>query len=197
MTTPAQRWSALHHGIDPARVPLLSGWLRLMWLLAGPLARRRVPPILLTALGAVFALDAVLLAGSVPWAAAIAVLAAVTCDGVDGAIAVLGDRASRGGALADAATDRLADLAFAAVLWRCGAPWWSAVVAGGLAVSVDAGRRMRGVPSRLTVAERPTWTICAVLACASAAATRAQWPVDVCVGVWIAAGAVGVVQVAR
>jgi CDP-diacylglycerol--glycerol-3-phosphate 3-phosphatidyltransferase len=168
-----------------------------MWVLAGPLARWRVPPILLTALGALFALGAVLLAGSVPWAAALAVLAAVACDGLDGAVAVLGDRATRGGAVADAAADRIADLAFAAVLWRCGAPWWSAVVAGLLAVSVDAVRRIRRVLSRLTVAERPTWTICAVLAGASATTTTAQWPADVCAGVWIAAGVVGVVQVAR
>jgi CDP-diacylglycerol--glycerol-3-phosphate 3-phosphatidyltransferase len=197
MTSPAQRWSALHHGIDPADVPMLSGWLRLMWRVARPLVRWRVPPTYITLLGILLALDAVLLAGSLPWAAAIAVVAAVVCDGVDGAVAVLADRASRSGAAADAIADRVADVAFAAVLWRCGVPWWLAVVAGLLAVSVDGARRLRAVPARVTVAERPTWTICAVLASGSAAVTSAQWPVLVCAAVWVTAGAVGLGQVLR
>jgi phosphatidylglycerophosphate synthase len=197
MANPAQRWSALHHGIDPAGVPLLAPWLRAMWWLAAPLARRRVPPAFLTALGVLLALDAVLLAGSWPWAAGLAVVAAVVCDGLDGAVAVLADQATSRGALADATADRISDAAFAAVLWRCGVPAWAAVVAGVLAVTVDVARRLRHVPARLTAAERPTWTICTLLACASATASSQHWPVDVCVGMWIAAGVVGLVQVLR
>jgi phosphatidylglycerophosphate synthase len=193
MTTPAQRWSALHHGIDPAGVPLLGPWLRSMWWLARPLTR--VPPTAFTVLGAVLALDAVLLAAAHPWAAAIAVVAAVACDGLDGAVAVLADRATRGGALADALADRLADLAFAAVLWRCGVPWWAALVCGALAVAVDGVRRLRAVQARITVAERATWTVCTVLACGSATVTPARWPVLVCAGVWAAAGVIGLGQV--
>jgi archaetidylinositol phosphate synthase len=193
MSTPAQRWSALHHGIDPARVPMLMPWLRLMWLVARPL--RYVPPALITALGVLLALDAVLLAGSLPWAAAVAVVAAAVCDGLDGAVALVADRATRAGGLADAVADRVSDAAFAAVLWRCGVPWWLAVVCGALAVAVDVLRRLRRVPSRITVAERPTWTVCAALAAGSAAVTSAQWPVLVCAGVWAAAGVVGLAQI--
>jgi CDP-diacylglycerol--glycerol-3-phosphate 3-phosphatidyltransferase len=193
MTSPAQRWSALHHGIDPARVPLLVPWLRLMWRLARPLAR--VPPTALTALGVLLALDAVLLARPLAWAAAAAVLLAALCDGLDGAVAVVADRATRSGALADAVADRIADLAFAAVLWRCGAPWPLAVACGVLAVGVDATRRVRRVPSRITVGERPTWTICAALACAASAVSDARWPVMACAAVWAAAGAAAVAQV--
>ncbi len=126
-STAAQRWSALHHGIDPAGVPLLAPWLRLMWWLARPL--RRVPPTAITVVGVVLAADAVLLGRSWPAAAAVAVLAAVLCDGLDGAVAVVADRATSAGARADAVADRLADVAFAAVLWRCGVP---VVVGGGL-----------------------------------------------------------------
>jgi CDP-diacylglycerol--glycerol-3-phosphate 3-phosphatidyltransferase len=191
--TREQRWSRLHHGIDPARVPLLLPWLRLMWLLARPL--RLVPPVLITALGVLLALDAVLLAGSVPWAAAIAVLAAALCDGLDGAVAVVADRVTVAGARADAIADRIADAAFAAVLWRCGAPWGIAVGCGALALGVDGLRRARRVPARITVAERPTFTVCAAVAAASAAVTAATWPVVVCAAIWLLAGAIAVGQV--
>jgi CDP-diacylglycerol--glycerol-3-phosphate 3-phosphatidyltransferase len=194
VTTPAQRWSAQHHGIDPSGVPLLLPWLRLLWRVARPLAW--VPPTFLTALGVLLAVDAVLLAGSVPAVAAVVVVAAALCDGLDGAVAVVADRATPAGARADAIADRICDAAFAAVLWRCGVPWWVAVGCAALALGVDGLRRLRRVPALITVGERPTWTICAALACISAAVTSADWPVLVCAGVWLAAGAVALTQVA-
>jgi hypothetical protein len=66
-----------------------------------------------------------------------------------------------------------------------------------VAVGVDLGRRLRRVPSRITAGERPTWAVCAVLACGSAAVTSAQWPVLACAAVWSAAGLAALVQVAR
>ncbi|MEO9139595.1 MAG: CDP-alcohol phosphatidyltransferase family protein [Jatrophihabitans sp.] len=197
MDVPARRWSELHHGIDPDGVPLLRGWLRLMWALARPLVRLRVPPTFLTILGVVLALDAVLLAASYPWAAALVTVAAAVCDGLDGAVAVVGDQATRGGAIADAMADRVTDAAFAAVLWRCGVPWWLAVVAGVLAWSVDLLRRVRRTPAVITVGERPTWTVCTALACLSATVTDVRWPVLVCAGVWTAAGVLACAQVLR
>ena len=192
MGSPAQRWSALHSGIDPARVPLLLPWLRFVWLLARPL--RSVPPIALTALGVLLAADAVLLAGSRPAAAAAAVVLSVLCDALDGAVAVLASRVSQVGARADAIADRLCDAAFAAVLWRCGVPWPLAVACGAVAWGVDVLRRARRLSSRITAGERPTWTICTVLACASAAITSQDWPVLVCAAVWLAAGAIALAQ---
>lgn len=195
MSTPAQRWSARHHGIDPAGVPLLSGWLALLWRVARPLAAMRVPPTAITALGVLVALDAVLLARYWPWAAALAVLVAVLCDGLDGAVAVVADRTTRHGATADAVADRIADAAFATVIWRCGAPWPLALLAGALAWAVDLLRRWRHVPARITVAERPSWAVCTVLAGASATVSDARWPVVVCAVVWIVLGVGGVAQV--
>jgi phosphatidylglycerophosphate synthase len=195
MTAPAGRWSELHHGIDPSGVPLLGTWLRLMWWLARPVVR--VPPIAFTALGVLLALDAVLLAGPLPWVALALVLGAVLCDGLDGAVAVLAGRATRAGAAADAVADRVSDAAFAAVLWQCGAPWWLALGCGVLAFGVDGLRRVRHVPARITVAERPTWTVCTVLACGSAGVTSVEWPVSVCAGVWAAAGLTGLAQLSR
>lgn len=195
LTTPAQRWSALHHGIDPERVPLLSSWLRLMWWFARPL--RLVPPMVITAVGVLLAFDAVLLAGSLPAVAAVAVVLAALCDALDGAVAVVADRATAAGRVADAVADRLSDVAFAAVLWRCGAPWGLAVACGVVALAVDVVRRLRRVPARITVAERPTWTVCAVLAAGSAAVTSVTWPVNVCATVWLATGAIALGQLAR
>jgi phosphatidylglycerophosphate synthase len=196
MTERSAGWSALHHGIDPAQVPLLRGWLRAMWFLATPLARLRVPPMALTVLGALLAVDAVLLATSLPWVALALVLLSVLSDGLDGAVALLSRRVSVAGGYADKVADRVADVAFAGVLWRCGAPWGLALAAGALSLLHEAIRSVRGgaLLARLTVAERPTRTICAALACASSAVSAATWPPTVCAAVWTALALVGVAQ---
>jgi phosphatidylglycerophosphate synthase len=166
-----------------------------MWALARPL--RPVPPTVLTVIGVVLAVDAVLLARRHPVAALVTVLLAALCDGLDGAVAVVADRASRSGAVADAVADRVADVCFALVLWRCGAPLPVAGAAAALAVAIDGLRRVRRLPARITVGERPTWTLCTVLACGASAVSAADWPVEVCAAVWLAAGVVGVGQLGR
>lgn len=192
----ARRWSQLHHGIDPAAVPVLPAWLSLVWRLARLPARWGVPPTAVTVTGAVLALGAAAAAGPLPLPTAVLVLAAGICDGMDGAVAVVAGRATRAGARADAVADRIADIAFAVVLWRCGAMWPLALAAGTLAVAVDAVRRIRRVPARITVAERPSWVVCAVLACVSAAVSDAGWPQVVCAAVWIGLGLIGLAQLA-
>jgi phosphatidylglycerophosphate synthase len=190
-------WSDLHHGLDPARVPLLRGWLRCVWALARPL--RSVPPIVLTVLGAVLALDALLLAGGLPWFALGLVVVSVLCDALDGAVAVLGGQASPAGAVADKLADRVADTAFALVIWRCGAPLWLAVAAAALSLLHETVRSVRGgaALTYITVAERPSRVICTMVACAGAGLSSAGWPATVSAAVWVALAAVGLVQVAR
>jgi phosphatidylglycerophosphate synthase len=198
MEPPAAGWSALHHGLDPAAVPLLRPWLSLIWWLARPLAKLRVPPTVLTVIGVVFAADAVQFAARLPWIALALVLLSAVCDGLDGAVAVLSRRASAFGSVADKVADRLADGAFAAVLWRCGAPWPLALAAGALSLVhegirvVLGGRRL----ARITVAERPTRVICAALACVCAAVSSATWPPTVCAAVWAGLAAIGLAQLA-
>ena len=194
--SPAERWSALHHGIDPDGVPLLAGWLRGMWTLARPLAVAGVPPTAVTVTGVVLAGSAVLVAPRHPTLAACAVASAALCDGLDGAVAVVGGGATSSGRRADAVADRLCDVAFATVLGRLGAPRWTAASAAGLAVGVDSLRRIRRTPDRITVAERPTFTICTVLAGLSASRGPRR-SATISAGVWVAAGAVGVVQLLR
>jgi phosphatidylglycerophosphate synthase len=189
------RWSALHHGIDPSAVPGLLPWLRVLWWLARPLVRLRVPATAVTVAGVVLAADAVLVAASAPIPAAGCVVAAVVCDGLDGAVAVVGRGGTPFGARADAVADRMTDVLFALVLWRCSAPWWAALVVAVLAVGVDVLRRIRRVRTVITTGERPTWAVCATLACVSAAVTHAHWPVDVCAAVAAVLGVVASVHV--
>lgn len=167
-----------------------------MWWLARPLVALRVPPLALTVLGALLALDALLLTGSLPAVALVVVLLATLCDGLDGAVAVLSGRATRFGSLADRVADRVADSAFALVIWRCGAPLWLAIVAGGLSVLHEAVRALLGGDrrSRLTVAERPTRVVCTTLACLCAAVSTAVWPPTVCAAVWTGLAVIGLAQ---
>jgi phosphatidylglycerophosphate synthase len=192
-----RRWSALHHDIDPASMPLLGRWLRCMWAGGRLLARAGVPPTAVTMTGVACAAGAVALSGTRPAAAGGAVVVTALCDGLDGATAVAGGRATRSGAVADAIADRMCDGAFAAVLWRRGVPGWAAATAAAFAWGVDTLRRVRRVPAKVTVAERPTFTICAALACASASFARGRWPARLSAAVWIVAGAVGTAQLLR
>jgi phosphatidylglycerophosphate synthase len=199
MADPAAGWSALHHDIDPAAVPLLGPWLRLMWWLARPLVRLSVPPLVVTCVGVILAVDALLLGAREPWIALVLVLAAALCDGLDGAVALLANRAGALGSLADKVADRIADSCFALVLWRCGAPLWLAMVAGGLSLLHEGFRTMRGgvLLSRITVAERPTRVICAALACGCAGVSAASWPPTVCAAVWVGLAGLGLLHLVR
>lgn len=190
----AERWSQLHHGIDPYSMPLLARWLRLMWRGGRLLDRFGVPPTAVTVTGVGVALGSVALAADRPLAAGAGVVGAALCDGLDGATAVVGQRVTRSGAVADAIADRICDGAFALVLWRRGAPASLAATAAGFAWGVDTLRRVRRIPARVTAAERPTFTVCAALACVSAPFTRGRWPAMLSAGVWIGAGAVGMGQ---
>lgn len=185
-------WSRLHHGIDPARVPLLRAWLTFVAVLARPV--RRVPPLAFTVLGAALAVFAVVLFR--PWLAVVLVLAAAVCDALDGAVAVLAARATAFGAVADRVADRIADSCFALLLWRSGAPLWLALLAGTISLAHEATREVAGGwrRARITVAERPTRVICAVLACAAAGVSDATWPPTVCAAVWLALGLAGLAQ---
>ena len=197
--TPEGDWSILHHGLDPARVPFLRSWLRGVFSAARPFAALRIAPTALTAVGVLFALDALLIVAHYPLVSLALVLASVACDALDGAVAVLTARASAFGSVADKAADRISDTAFALVIWRCGAPLWLAVVAGALSLLHEGLRvRLGGARlSRITVAERPTRVICTVLACVCAAVSDVAWPPTVCAAVWCGLAVIGVAQLVK
>jgi CDP-diacylglycerol--glycerol-3-phosphate 3-phosphatidyltransferase len=165
-----------------------------MWWLSRPLARLRLPPNAITLAGAVLAVCAAVVLR--PWAALALVIAAVLCDGLDGAVAVLADRASAGGALLDKVADRIADIAFVVVLWRCGASAALAVFAGLAVLAVETCRELVGgvLRARITAGERPSRVVCVVIACACRLVSGARWPADVCAAVLLALSVVALIQ---
>jgi CDP-diacylglycerol--glycerol-3-phosphate 3-phosphatidyltransferase len=137
---------------------------------ASPVAALGISPTAVTVSGVVLAGAATASAGpQTRWALLSAVLVALSgiADGIDGAVAVLRDRVSRRGALADAIADRLGDAAYAAVLWRLGAPAWLALLWVGLAGLAEYVRArteglLAGPFDVVTVGERPTRILVAV-----------------------------------
>lgn len=159
-----EAWSTLHPGIDP-HGGVVGGWLRVVDVLAAPLAAARVPPDVVTALGLASAAGATAAAAGSGGRRGVAVAGLVALsavlDGLDGAVAVRTGRVTARGARLDSAADRTGEACFGAALWLLGAPSWLA--AGGVA----AGWAVEGMRHRLrrtreadvlvvTVGERPT-----------------------------------------
>jgi CDP-diacylglycerol--glycerol-3-phosphate 3-phosphatidyltransferase len=164
-----------------------------MWAAATPLARAGVPPTAVTVAGVALAAAGAMTAPRAP--ALPLLLASAVCDGLDGAVAVGADRATRSGDIADKTADRISDALYALTLRRCGAPvpLVLAAAAAGLAPELRrlADPRAR---TRITVAERPTRLICALAATTAVRVTGRRWPATVSAGVATALGAVGMWQ---
>lgn len=157
------RWSALHGGADPSQ-RVVHGYLRLVYRLGRRPAALGVAPSAVTLLGLLVTAAAVPLAaagGRWPVLAAAAIGVGGLLDGLDGAVAVLGDRVSRWGALLDSVADRLGEVALGGVLLVLGAPVEAVVVgigAGWLLEYVRARTAALGVDDVgvVSVGERPT-----------------------------------------
>jgi CDP-diacylglycerol--glycerol-3-phosphate 3-phosphatidyltransferase len=174
--TPATReaylaaWADSHGGHDPAGGGRAErAWFDRVYRVAGPF--RRVHPDTVTAAAvAIAALAAVAAGGDARWCLLAAMLVAVSAllDGVDGAVAVMTDRATRWGHLVDSLGDRLAEALFGFALYEAGAPWQlcaAAVASGWLQEYARARAAAGGVTDILvvTVAERPTRVIATVV----------------------------------
>ena len=156
------RWSRAHGGVTPRGFVL--GWLRIVHAVARPLARRRVPPWVLTTASAIcgVAVPLAVLAGR--WGALAGAVLAVVCallDGLDGAVAVLTDTASAWGRVLDPLVDRLGDVAFLVALVLAGAPGWLAVGVGVLTLLQESVRASARLPDVgvVSVWERPSRVI--------------------------------------
>jgi phosphatidylglycerophosphate synthase len=153
-------WSRWHGDTSVDR-PLVRGWLTLAWTVARPLAG--LPPVVVTALGLLVAVAAVVpaAAGGV-WLIAAGVLVGLSglLDSLDGALAIGTGRASRRGFVLDSVVDRLTEAAYAEALWVGGAPGWLAVAFGALCWLPDylrarAGQAGVAETGALSVWERP------------------------------------------
>ena len=179
-------------------------WLDGVRRVATPLVSAGVSPSAVTAVGLALSLLALVpaaVAGAAEgsaarWARAGPVLlgAAALADGRDGAVAVLGGTASRGGAVLDAVCDRVSDAAGLAALWLLGAPALPVLVAAGLGQLHEylrARAQAEGMtgPGAVTVSERPTRVLVAAmfaLACGVYPHAAATWAAA---GAWVAVAA--------
>jgi phosphatidylglycerophosphate synthase len=176
LDTYLDRWSAAHDGYDARPTRLLRGWLTLMHRLGRPLAGAGVLPDVVTAWAVVVALAVPALAGrggGCAIAAAVLVVVNGLGDGLDGAVAVLTDRASRWGYVLDSVADRVTEGAFLAATWVVGAPAWLVVSAGAAAFLLEyirarAGNAGADPAQTITVGERPSRIICCAIALALA-----------------------------
>jgi phosphatidylglycerophosphate synthase len=156
------RWSALHGDWRPSGFfPV--GWFRVTYALAVVPARRGLHPHVVTGVGLCLSASVPLLATTGGWAAIAAAPVLVCCglaDSVDGAVAVLSQRATRFGALLDSLADRLGEVLFLTALVFLGAPPALAVAAGVAGYLVEyvraraAALGMAGL-GVVTVFERP------------------------------------------
>ncbi len=157
-----RNWSQVHGGVAPTGA--VGGWLRVSWVLGGPLARRRVAPAAVTLAAVVPALVAWVPAaagGHWPVLAALLVTVSGVLDGLDGTVAVLQERTSRWGFVLDSGCDRVSEAGFAAALWAAGAPGGLVVAWAGAGWLQEYLRARAGVAGMsgvgvVTVAERPS-----------------------------------------
>lgn len=198
------RWSALHGGYDPHRSVLVGGWLRVVYALSAPLARRGLSPdaiSYLTVLVGAAGITGLAAAGG-GWLAAAAglVLLSGLADSLDGAVAVLTDRSSRWGFVLDSLADRCVDASYLVALWLAGAPAGLCVAAGGLTGLLEYARARAGAAGMteigvVSVAERPTRVLVTAgfLLAAAVMPGPSGWAAAGA-GVWIGLHVVGLVQ---
>jgi phosphatidylglycerophosphate synthase len=198
------RWSALHGGYDPRESGWARWWLGITFRSARPLARRGVLPDVLTLLGVVVALAVVVLAdagGRWPLLAIAVVVLSGLLDNLDGAVAVMTDRATRFGAVLDSVVDRVSDGLYLVALWRLGAPGELAVAAGALMVLQEYARARATAGGMddvgvVTVWERPTRVVVTAFTLLGAGLCTAHATEAALLGAaaWAGLGAIGLTQ---
>lgn len=170
-------WSELHGGIDPRDSFWVERWVLLSSACARPLVRLGATPNAITVCGAAVTAIAfaVTFAGRGWFAvAALVVLLAAVLDGVDGAIAAQTGAATRWGRILDTLADRWSDIFLAGIVVMAGAPPWLGVVIAVLTLFLEGIRataQAAGMvgPGAVTVWERPSRVILAVIATVMAA----------------------------
>ena len=161
------RWQTLHGGYDPRGSKLVGPWLSTVYAVARPFARAGVPPDVVTMFGVVvsaFVVWLCWLGGRWVILAAVVVGVSGLLDSIDGAVAVLTDRATRWGAVLDSVVDRVSDVLYLVALWLVGAPAWVCVGAGVVLFTQEYARARATAIGMddvgvVTIGERPTRVI--------------------------------------
>lgn len=171
-----EAWSELHGGIDPRNSFWVRNWVLISHACARPLVRLGLTPNTVTALGVIataVGLCLTILGEWWPLLAAVVIVVAALLDGIDGAIAAQTGTASRWGRINDAVADRFSDVMLVGIVVVVGAPPWIGATLAVLTLILEITRAtaqavgMKG-PGTVTVWERPSRVILAVVAAASA-----------------------------
>ncbi|MEI7562027.1 MAG: CDP-alcohol phosphatidyltransferase family protein [Actinomycetes bacterium] len=149
-------WSSLHGNAKISGI--VRGWLTISYLLVKPLAKLKFNPNILTIFGLLFGVLLYLNALS-NWAVILLTLSLI-CDGIDGSLAIITDKASKWGAMLDSVLDRVTEFFWALTFIAIGANT-NVVIAALLIASVQEYLRARAGGLGLsevgvvTIAERP------------------------------------------
>ncbi|MBY4214927.1 CDP-alcohol phosphatidyltransferase family protein [Rhodococcus fascians] len=189
-------WSGLHSNIDPSSSVLVSTWLRLVYFLSAPLVRASVSAHVVTVAAVLAAAGSVALSRpgtSLPLLAAVLIVFSGLLDGIDGGVAMIGRSQSQWGYLLDTVSDRCSDLLFLAGSLALGAPM-PIVVAVGVTTLLHETARARAVGAGisdvgfLTVWERPSRVVAAVVTATVAGAGPGSAQTSATIGISVTCG---------
>jgi len=151
-----QAWSKLHG--DAQISGIVKGWLTISYYLVRPLAKLRVTPNMLSIAGLIFGI-ALYLNAQNPWAIGLLV-ASLLCDGIDGSLAIITNKASKWGAALDSILDRTTEVFWVLTFISIGGNEYIVIGAAVLAFAQEYLRARAGglgltEVGVVTIAERP------------------------------------------
>ncbi len=151
-----QAWSKLHG--DAQISGIVKGWLTISYYLVRPLAKLRVTPNMLSIAGLIFGV-ALYLNAQNPWAIGLLV-ASLLCDGIDGSLAIITNKASKWGAALDSILDRTTEVFWVLTFISIGGNEYIVICAAVLAFAQEYLRARAGglgltEVGVVTIAERP------------------------------------------
>jgi hypothetical protein len=151
-----QAWSKLHG--DAQISGIVKGWLTISYYLVRPLAKLRVTPNMLSIAGLIFGI-ALYLNAQNSWAIGLLV-ASLLCDGIDGSLAIITNKASKWGAALDSILDRTTELFWVLTFISIGGNEYIVIGAAILAFAQEYLRARAGglgltEVGVVTIAERP------------------------------------------
>ncbi|MBM3743025.1 MAG: CDP-alcohol phosphatidyltransferase family protein [Actinobacteria bacterium] len=114
-----EKWSELHGSAQVKGV--VKVWLTLSYWLSRPLVALLITPNALSYIS-ILAGGTFLLSAKSNWAILLLVLS-LLLDGIDGSVAILGDKTTKYGALLDSVADRIVEAFWILGLYVMGAPW--------------------------------------------------------------------------
>jgi len=122
-----RRWSELHGGVEVRGV--IKGWLTISFAIARFLNFFRITPNVVTTVGLIA--SAAICFTTYTWQLLLLVIFSLICDGVDGSLAIYGDRTSKFGELYDSVADRISE-----AFWLVGAAYVGVPVRWAVAIWV-------------------------------------------------------------